>query len=174
VDHLKEQAEIAFSQLSLEQKFLFVNKIFAIQKYYKHRPTQRGCETLLNLPKIRNYIMWSQQQPQFETILKKVAIEIHPQDFRGALTGLITASPHQEPSKLDDSDSAAIAEFDALVAMLKSNFLAGYGSTTFQKILMADAQRDKHAANSRKAREEQALEFLNRRNEESLTVKTAN
>lgn len=118
--------------------------------------------------------MWSQQQPQFETILKKVAIEIHPQDFRGALTGLITASPHQEPSKLDDSDSAAIAEFDALVAMLKSNFLAGYGSTTFQKILMADAQRDKHAANSRKAREEQALEFLNRRNEESLTVKTAN
>ena len=109
--------------------------------------------------------MWSQQQPQFETILKKVAIEIHPKDFRGALTGLIMASSQQEPSKLDDSDSAAIAEFDGLVAMLKSNFLGGYGSTTFQKILVEDTQRDKHAADSRKAREEKALEFLNRRNE---------
>ena len=112
--------------------------------------------------------MWSQQQPQFATILKKVAIDIHPKDSRGALTSLIVASPQQEPSKLDDSDSAAIAEFDELAAMLKSNFLGGYGSTTFQKILHEDAQRDKHAANSRKAREEKALAFLNRRNRELL------
>merc|ERR1712166_1315073 len=110
-----------------------------------------GCEALLNLPKIRNYIMWSQQQPQFETILKKVAIDIHPKDFRGRLTSLIMANkkptpyPQQESSKLDDSDSAAIAEFDELKTMLKSNFLGGYGSTTFQKILMEDTQRDKHA-----------------------------
>lgn len=117
--------------------------------------------------------MWSQQQPQFATILKQVAIDIHPKDARAGLTALVVASAQQEASQLDESDSAALAEFEGLVAMLKSNRLGGYGSTTFQKILMEDAQREKHAANSRKAREETALEFLNRRTAESLTPKTA-
>lgn len=56
---LVEQAEIAFSKQDLKSKFIFVQKLFSIQKYYKHVQTQKGCETLLNLPKIRTYISWA-------------------------------------------------------------------------------------------------------------------
>ena len=90
---------------------------------------------------------------------------------------LISASPERESFKHNHEDAETLAEFDAIVDMLKENFLGnttyGYGSVTFQKILKEDTQRDQHAANSKKVREERILEFLNRRNQELVTIKNS-
>jgi hypothetical protein len=53
---------------------LFVQKIFAIQRGYKNQNSLSCCETLLNLTKVRAFIVWV--EPKLDQVLKKYCLSM--------------------------------------------------------------------------------------------------
>ena len=72
----------------------------------------------------------------------------------------------QNNKDLNESGFQDAEQLQELINIQKSNFTAGVFSTTFQKILELDAQTERYNKDSKKIRDFNTLEFINRKDKE--------
>ena len=72
----------------------------------------------------------------------------------------------QNNKDLNESGFQDAEQLQELINIQKSNFTAGVFSTTFQKILELDAQTERYNKDSKKIRDFNTLEFINRNDKE--------
>ena len=78
--------EIAFSKLSILEKFEYVQKIFAMIKVYGNQQSTLQClEIILSTRKVVHYIDWQEKNPQMMIILKISVRQMFPAELQAQL-----------------------------------------------------------------------------------------
>ena len=67
---------------------------------------------------------------------------------------------------MGEDEMEDVEQLQELINTQKQNFTAGVFSTTFQKILELDAQTERYNKDSKKIRDFNTLEFINRKDKE--------
>ena len=71
-----------------------------------------------------------------------------------------------ESDDMGEDEMEDVEQLQELINTQKQNFTAGVFSTTFQKILELDAQTERYNKDSKKIRDFNTLEFINRKDKE--------
>ena len=150
VNIMLDQFEIEFSKIKTMEKMKVVQQVFAIQKFYKNQNTQSSCETLLQLPKIRAFIVWVEDK--IDQILAKYCVKMFMPEAQKMLQ-------EGQDQQMDESTAQLFEEMEELMKVEKQCFLDGKYSNMFQKILAESAKSERYQIGSKKERDINALEF---------------
>lgn len=134
---LLDPVEISFSRAQMTAKFLFVAKLFTIIKDHKHRLTQDAVASILNLPKVRRYVLWQKAQPQLGAIVNAACLHAYSRVQRRTLSVSLRAEANQEG--VSESEQQLLKGLKGFAGGLQRHFLDGVHSTGVQKIFEGEA-----------------------------------
>jgi hypothetical protein len=130
--------------------------MFAILKHCKQPVTQKSIELILDVPKIRTYILWQKDTPQIHVLVKQIA---KTQYNRVDRQRIVAFESQAEEGYMDESTEGLVEEYKQVIKLETQNFQNGVNSNTIQKIFDVDAQQEKYNVNSKKLRDQVMLSF---------------
>ena len=125
---LLDQVAIHFSKASFVDRLAYVLKLFAILKHYRNKQTQKCCELILALPKVRVFIYWlsKPENQQFqEQLIYSYCLRMFPEESADKICSVDFRN--SSPNGGDD----LLKEFQQLTKIQTDDFSHGVYNNQF-------------------------------------------